>query len=83
MWEVGLWGPKNVGSGTFKMLCHPPPPLFNDIRQRYIAKHFRHFWPSDILFVNMMSNKSEIAIRDLAVFIYHMFNIHGNFNSKW
>ena len=25
MWEVGLWGPKNVGSGTFKMLCHPPP----------------------------------------------------------
>ena len=56
-------------------------PLFNDIRQRYIAKHFRHFWPSDISFVNMMSNKSEIAIRDLAVFIYHMFNIHGNFNS--
>ena len=21
-------------------------PLFNDIRQRYIAKHFKHFWPS-------------------------------------
>ena len=56
-------------------------PLFNDVRQRYIAKHFRNFWPSDISFVNMMSNKSEIAIRDLAVFIYHMFNIHAHFNS--
>ena len=58
-------------------------PLFNDIRQRYIAllKHFRHFWPSDISFVNMMSNNSEITIRDLALFIYHMFNVHANFNS--
>ena len=55
-------------------------PLFNDIRQRYIAKHYRQFWPSDISFVNMMSNKSEIAIRDLAVFMYHMLNIHANFN---
>ena len=53
-------------------------PLFNDIRQIYIAKHF---WPSDISFVNRMSNNSEIAIRDLAVLIYHMFNIHANFNS--
>ena len=51
-------------------------PLFNDIRQRYIAKHFRHFWPSDISFVNMMSSKSEIAIRDLAVFIYHVCLIY-------
>ena len=24
MWEVGLWGQQNVGSGTIKMLCHPP-----------------------------------------------------------
>ena len=29
MWEVGLWGPKHVGSGTFKMLCHPPPPVYS------------------------------------------------------
>ena len=37
-------------------------PLFIDIRQRYIARHFRHFLASDISFVYMMPNKSEIAI---------------------
>ena len=35
MWEVGLWGPQNVGSGTFKMLCHPPPQL--------TIKHFKRY----------------------------------------
>ena len=39
------------------------------------------FGRQEILFVDMLSNKSEIAIRDLAAVIYYMFNIHANLNS--
>ena len=28
MWEVGFWGPKHVGSVTFKMLCHQWSPPY-------------------------------------------------------
>ena len=43
MWEVGLWGSKNVGSGTLgskkcgkwdfqDAVSPPPPPFINDVK---------------------------------------------------
>ena len=40
--EKRLWVSKNVGSGTFKMLCHPPPPPRNQAWSRFSIFNMRH-----------------------------------------
>ena len=45
---MGLWGPKNVGSGTFKMLCHPPPPPIGCMMCAYTVVYtMEHIWYTD------------------------------------
>ncbi len=55
-------------------------PLYSDLRNKYIVTHFRRFMPPDIVFIQIMSMKYDSFIKDLAVFIYNMFNIHAHYN---
>ena len=54
--------------------------LFHEIRVKFIYTHFRHVVPSEILFIQIMSNKKQPIIEDLAAFTYNMFKIHDDFN---
>ena len=54
-------------------------PLYFDIRNKYIATHFTRFIPSDVVFIQIMSNTDHICIKGLAVFIYNMFKIHAHY----
>ena len=54
--------------------------LFHEIRVKFIYAHFRHVVPSEILFIQIMSSKNNLFIKDLAAFTYNMFKIHDDFN---
>ena len=56
-------------------------PLYLELRNRYIVPYCTHYSQSFYTFVKIMSSKNHTCIRNLALFTFHMFKIHQNYNS--